>query len=197
MRKRFVRKRRTGRLTLKVVQNVTLSTSGGSHTNVSIAPQFAQFDELQPFVDVFEAYRFHWVKVKCTPYSNVSSFDSAIGPYVSASYKKPFDTTKCTPEALLSLDNSRQYHGNATSVRSFVPAVHVEAGASNGTTTSVIRWRPRIEIKDAGSTLVPHYCGVYAFPQATEDETTKELASYQYWFRIECLVTLYNQKLTF
>ena len=147
--------------------------------------------------NIFEAYRFHWFKVKVTPYNNVSTWDGAVGPYVSASYKKPFDTTKVNPSTLLSLDNSRQYHGNSTSNRAFVPAIHLEANANNGTTGSIIRWRPRIEIKDAGSTQVPHYCGIYSFPPAQVDTVTKDASIVTYWFRIEGMVTLYNQKLQF
>lgn len=197
MRRRFVRKRRTGILHIKVVWNFNVTTTPSEVTNVSVAPSFVQFSELEGFANQFEAYRFHWFKVKVTPYCNISSWDGQIGPYVSASYKKPFDATKVNPDTLMSIDNSRQYHGNSTSNRSFVPAIHMEAGANNGTTASVIRWRPRIEIKDNFSTQVPHYCGIYSFPPASTDAETKEVAIVTYWFRVEGMVTLYNQKLNF
>lgn len=198
MRKRFVRRRsRAGILRIKVVWNFNVTTSADTVTNVSIAPSFVQFPELETFADVFEAYRFHWFKVKVTPYSNISTWDGQVGPYVSASYKKPVDASKVTPDTLMSIDNSRQYHGNSTSNRAFVPAIHIQGAANNGFTSGVLKWRPRVEIQDNSATQLPHYCGLYSFPQAVTDDVTKEAALVTYWFRVEGMCTLYNQKLSF
>lgn len=199
MRRSFVRRRRahTGILRLKVVRNFNVTLSDTTNTNVTISPAFSDFPELETFATTFEAYRFHYCKVKVTPYGNTSSWDGQVPPYVSASYKKPFDNEKLNADKLLSLDNSRQYHGNSTSMRTFVPAIHIQGAAGTDLFTSgVIKWRPRIEIQDTSSGNIPHYCGIYSFPPSVKDPAG-DAANMTYWFRIECMVTLYNQKLDF
>lgn len=154
---------------------------------VQIAPQLNQFPEFVFLSNNFEAYKIMSCSVKVTPTSNVSPTDHQVPHYVSAPWHKPIITPKtCTLENLLTIDRSREYHGNAQSRRHYVPAIEYVSQVGTNLTNTVLRYRPRIEIRDNVSVSIPHYCGLYAFVPSDDPVI--------YQFVISIKVLFMNQK---
>ncbi|UDN67417.1 capsid protein [robinz virus RP_736] len=157
----------------KATTNLSVPNTGQA---VSITPSLSSFVEFNALRDNFEAYRIRKVKVKITPRANQSQTDTLVGPYYSAPYHRPVNTTNINQQTILSIDRSRQYAGTATSRRSYVPAilelVLVSTGASPTTQAAKTCWRPRIEASTADTYTIPHFCGIYYFSGKNDYEIT-------------------------
>lgn len=197
-RKRYKRTYRKKRMNGNFYVNVRQTTIFKPESDIYfkiIAPAFVDFPELVSLAPNFEAYKIMSVRVKVTPQSNVSTTEALSPHYVSAPWHKYVDNVKTlTIENLLTIDKSREYHGNATSTRRFVPAVSTVTYVGTDleptqASLSKINWRPRIELTEQTAQKLPHYCGLYAFAnhEGVGDSTT-------YQFTISMNVLMINQK---
>lgn len=159
------------------VGKVTWVEQPQSGQGVLIAPQASRFPAFESLRNLYEAYQFLRVRVKVTPTHNVA--DGAAGHdsndpggdsyhYISAPWHR-FVTAKSLTELkdqdVLNLPRSREYHGEATSTRHFVPAIETmtQLPDRDGTVdSSVLKWKPRLEIvNNQHSFEIPQYCGLY------------------------------------
>ncbi|WBG01487.1 coat protein [Army ant associated cyclovirus 9] len=195
--RRHFKRRRTSNYTMEArhTQNVIMESTQGQV--VIVAPTLYEFNELVGFADKFEAYRFQRVTVKITPTANTSDATDQVTHYVTAPWHRKIETpANVTTNALLSVDRAREYQGNSTSRRTYVPAVSTVTAYGSGddfkTSLSVIKFRPRIENVDSNALNLPHYCALIAFDQTANAESA---ITYQITTTVRC--TFYNQKAGF
>lgn len=164
-------------------------------TAFQLIVSFNAFPELAFVKSSYEAYRILSVRCKITPLANTSSAESPQDHYASAPYHRLIDNAdKLSVSKLLTLDKGREYHGNATSTRHFVPAIEVATSTTYNKDLdkeksllilASLQYRPRIEIRNEDCFSIPHYCGLYCFGKGTGYQVT-----------ISARIRMYNQKIS-
>lgn len=193
IRRRYRRRRRvrrTGNITVSATSLAIIAVPGKGGMYYDVAPSLANFEELEPFTKLYEAYRIVSISVKVIPLFNVTTDAAPIPRYYSAPWHRP-GPTNLNSNAIVTLDGCKSYNGYQSSFRRYVPAVMRSIGyVGHDNNYGEIAWRPRIELNSNSQTL-PHYCGLYVF---SADQAGPGTGSRQYEIETKAKVVFYNQK---